>query len=97
MKSEIKIEFDNSKKLSKFFEMSYTSDRIKKGENYLEVEEKDNIHDTIKSINNGIVRITNKDILDGFCRFIINSDGSKINLIPISLNYIFVDGRWIFF
>lgn len=97
MKSEIKIEFENSKRLLQFFTDSYDGGKIKNSQNRLEIEPDDAIYHSIKTINNGVLRLTNKDVIDGFCRFIISSTDEKIELIPISINYILIDRRWIFF
>lgn len=97
MKSEIKIEFEDSKDIIEFFEKSYKDGKIKSGCKSLTIKSNNDSFNSVKSINNGIIRLTNKDVIDGFCRFIISSDGNKIDLFPISINYIIIDNRWVFF
>lgn len=97
MKSEIKIEFEDSKTIIKFFERSYKDGKIRSGCEPLVVDSSTDLFNSLKTIDNGIIRLTNRDVIDGFCRFIISSDGNKIELIPISINYIIIDNRWSFF
>jgi hypothetical protein len=97
MKSEIKIEFEDSERLSKFFETSYKNSTIKSRCSPLKIDEVDSIHKALKSINGGVIRIVNKDVIDGFCRFIISVNGSDMELIPISIHGILIDKRWNFF
>lgn len=97
MKSEIKIEFEDSKTIIGFFERSYKDGKIRSGCESLAVDSSTDSFNSLKTIDNGIIRLTNRDVIDGFCRFIISSDGNKIELVPISINYIIIDNRWLFF
>lgn len=97
MKSEIKIEFEDSKTIIGFFEKSYKDGKIRSGCESLVIESNIDSFNSLKAINNGIIRLTNRDVIDGFCRFIISSNGNSIELLPISINYIIVDNRWLFF
>lgn len=99
MKSEIKAEINNKDLLSDFLKKSYKDGRIQGPNNSLIIKKSDDkeLFNTLKDSNRIVVRITNKDIIDGFCKFIIEKSTKGIKLYPISINYIMDHNRWIFF
>lgn len=99
MKSEIKVELNNRDLLTEFLKRSYKNGKIQGNENLLIVRKSDDkeLFNTLKDSDRIVVRITNKDIIDGFCRFIIEKDTKGINLYPISIHYTMDHDRWVFF
>jgi hypothetical protein len=99
MKSEIKAELNNNDLLLDFFKKSYKGGKIQGSENSLVVKKSDDkeLFNTLKDSDKIIVRITNKDLIDGFCRFIIEKNSRGIKLYPMSIHYIVDHNKWIFF
>lgn len=99
MKSEIKIEFSNKKELKKiiekaYFEKGYLGKLLNK-DNFVEVtpEVDDILHTVIKGLNNATIKITNNDLIDGSCRFIVDDTGENPKLFPISMYCIVDDNK----
>lgn len=99
MKSEIKIEFSKTKELEKvikkaYFEEGYLGKLLTKN-NFIEVTEEldDILYTVVKGLNNATVKLSNSDIIDGSCRFIIDDTGSNPKLYPISMYCIVDDNK----
>jgi len=102
MKSEIKIEFSNSKILETLIQKSYFKEgqlgRLS-GKDYIEVtpELDDIVHTIVKGLNNATIKITNNDIIDGTFRFIIEDKDNVIKLFPISIFCVEDDKKYFFY
>ena len=99
MKSEVKIEFSNTKELKKviqkaYFEEGYLGKLLTK-HNFVEIspDVDNNLHSVIKGLNNATVKITNYDLIDGCCRFIIDDTGKNPKIYPISMYCIVDDNK----
>lgn len=99
MKSEIKLELNNRELLSDFLKKSYDVDVIKGNNNSLLIKKSDDkdFYNTLKESDGIVVRVTNKDVIDGFCRFIVEKNSKGIKLYPMSIYCILDDDKWIFF
>jgi len=99
MKSEIKIEFSNNKELKKVIEKAYFEEgylgKLLTKNNFVEVtpELDDILHTVIKGLNNATVKITNNDLIDGSCRFMVDDTGDNPKLFPISMYCIVDDNK----
>jgi hypothetical protein len=99
MKSEIKIEFSNKKELKRLIEKSYFEDGYKgkllTKENFIEVtQEVDDVtYSIIKGLNNATIKVTNIDVIDGTCRFLVDDTGENPKLYPISMYCIIDDNK----
>lgn len=96
MKSEIKIEFSKTEILKElinksYFEEGYSGKLLTKN-NFIEVtEDLDDIFFTVvKGLNNATLKVTNTDLFDGSCRFIVDDTGTNPKIYPISM-YCIVD------
>jgi hypothetical protein len=99
MKSEIKIEFSKTNLLKDliqkaYFEQGYLGKLLTK-ENYIEVSEDvdDIFYTIIKGLNNATLKVTNSDLFDGSCRFIVDDTGSNPKIFPISMYCIIDDNK----
>jgi hypothetical protein len=99
MKSEIKIEFSKTDLLKDliqkaYFEEGYLGKLLTKN-NYIEVSEDvdDIVYTVIKGLNNATLKVTNPEIFDGSCRFIVDDTGSNPKLFPISMYCIVDDNK----
>ena len=96
MKSEIKIEFSNNKELKKVIQKAYFEEgylgKLLTQHNYIEITPKvdDILYTVVKGLNNATIKITNTDIIDGSCRFIVDDTGENPKIYPISM-YCIVD------
>ncbi len=99
MKSEIKVEINNKELISDFFKKSYKNGKIHGSDNLLLLKKSDDkdLFNILKDSNKIIVRVTNKDVIDGFCRFVVEKNAKGINFYPISINYLIDHNRWIFY
>jgi hypothetical protein len=99
MKSEIKIEFSNKKELKKLIDKAYFENGYKgkllTSENFIEItpEVDDVLYSVIKGLNNATIKISNLDIIDGNCRFIIDDTGENPKIYPISMYCIIDDNK----
>jgi len=88
VKQEIKIEYTNSENIKTLIEKAYFEEgdrgRIVNKNNYLELTPNDELFESLKDLNNAVVKITN-DILDGSMRFVIEETENSIKLFPISI------------
>ncbi len=104
MKSEIKIEFSKTDLLKDliqkaYFEEGYLGKLLTKN-NYIEVSEDvdDIVYTVIKGLNNATLKVTNPEIFDGSCRFIVDDTGKNPKLFPISMYCIVDDNqKYIFY
>ncbi len=99
MKSEIKIEFSKTDLLKDliqkaYFEEGYLGKLLTKN-NYIEVSEDvdDIVYTVVKGLNNATLKVTNPEIFDGSCRFIVDDTGSNPKLFPISMYCIVDDNK----
>ena len=88
MKAEPKIEYSHPKRLEKVIRKAYFEDdtlgRLVGKKSFIEVEKEDEEYEVLKGLNNAIIKISNNEVIDGTCRFIVDeSDGIKI--YPISM------------
>jgi hypothetical protein len=99
MKSEIKIEFSNIKELKKVIEKAYFEEgylgKLLTKNNFVEItpEVDDILYAVVKGLNNATVKITNNDLIDGSCRFIVDDTGDNPKLFPISMYCIVDDNK----
>lgn len=99
MKSEIKIEFTQTKELRKlieksYFEKGYKGKLISKN-NFIEINEKSNLElfSTLRGLNNATIKVSNQEIIDGNCRFIVDDTGENPRIYPISMYCITDDNK----
>jgi len=90
MKSELKLDFEDKVLLEELIQKSYFEEgqmgRISGNSNFIKItEENDILHTIFKGMNNVTVKISNPDIIDGSCRFIISDKNNEIKLKPISI------------
>lgn len=91
MKSELKLEFNNNDVLNDLIQKSYFEEgqmgRLSGKKNFIEVtpELDDILHTILKDLNNVTVKISNNDLIDGSCRFIVSEKNSEIKIKPISI------------
>jgi hypothetical protein len=99
MKSEIKIEFSNKKELKKVIEKAYFEEgylgKLLTKNNFVEVtpEVDDILYTVVKGLNNATIKITNNELIDGSCRFIVDDTGDNPKLFPISMYCIVDDNK----
>ena len=102
VKHEIKVEISNTEVLQNLIEKAYFEDgqmgRIMGKENFLPIDESDDINYTIfKDLDGATAKVWNKDIIDGTMRFIVNHQGNDIKLTPVSIYCIKEEGKYIFY
>lgn len=91
MKSEIKIEFNNTEILNNIIQKCYFEDgqmgKLLGQSNFIEItnEIDDILHTIVKGLNNATIKVTNNEIIEGSLRFIINEEDDTIKLFPISI------------
>ena len=99
MKSEIKIEFSNKKELKKIIEEAYFEEgylgKLLTNSNFIEVtpDVDDILHTVIKGLNNATIKISNEELIDGTCRFIVDDTGDNPKIFPISMYCIVDDNK----
>lgn len=99
MKSEIKIEFSNTKALKKVIEKAYFEEgylgKLLKNSNFVEVtpEIDDIFHTVVKGLNNATIKVSNNDLIDGTCRFLVDDTGDNPKIFPISMYCIVDDNK----
>ena len=89
MKSELKLDYTQSKPLDKLIQKSYfvenTQGRLSKTRNFIELKKSDEIYETLKGLNNATVKITNEELIDGSLRFLVDETSGGLKIYPISL------------
>jgi hypothetical protein len=91
MKSELKLEFNNNDVLNNLIQKSYFEEgqmgRLSGKKNFIEVtpDLDDILHTILKDLNNATVKISNPDLIDGSCRFIVSERNNEIKIKPISI------------
>ena len=99
MKSEIKIEFSNKNELQKVIEKAYFEEgylgKLLNNNNYVEVtpEVDDILYSVVKGLNNATIKVSNNDLIDGTCRFIVDDTGENPKIFPISMYCIVDDNK----
>jgi len=99
MKSEIKIEFSNKKELKKIIEKAYFEEgylgKLLTNSNFIEVtpDVDDILHTVIKGLNNATIKVSNEELIDGTCRFIVDDTGDNPKIFPISMYCIVDDNK----
>ena len=99
MKSEIKIEFSNNKELKKIIEKAYFEEgylgKLLNNSNFIEVtpDVDDILHTVIKGLNNATIKVSNEELIDGTCRFIVDDTGENPKIFPISMYCIVDDNK----
>jgi hypothetical protein len=99
MKSEIKIEFSNQKELKKIIDKAYFEEgylgKLLKNNNFVEItpEIDDILYTVIKGLNNATIKVTNNELIDGSCRFIVDDTGENPKIFPISMYCIVDDNK----
>jgi hypothetical protein len=97
MKSEVKIEIENTKLLENLFKDSYENGTILDNTKSIVLDKSDDLYKFFEESHNIIIRVTNKDLIDGFCRFILDLRDDRLVMRPVSINYIEEGEKWIFF
>lgn len=91
MKSELKLEFNNNSVLNDLIQKSYFGEgqmgRLSGKKNFIEItpDLDDILHTILKDLNNATVKISNTDLIDGSCRFIVSEKNNEIKIKPISI------------
>jgi hypothetical protein len=99
MKSEIKIEFLKTNELESVIKKAYFEEgylgKLITNKNYIEITPvlDDILYTVIKGLNNATLKITNPDIIDGSCRFIVDDTGDNPKIYPISMYCIVDDNK----
>ena len=99
MKSEIKIELSNNKELKKIIEKAYFEEgylgKLLTNSNFIEVtpDVDDILHTVIKGLNNATIKVSNEELIDGTCRFIVDDTGDNPKIFPISMYCIVDDNK----
>ena len=99
MKSEIKIEFSNQTELKRVIEKAYFEEgylgKLLTNTNFVEVTQEidDVFYTVIKGLNNATIKVTNNDLIDGSCRFIVDDTGDNPKIYPISMYCIVDDNK----
>ena len=99
MKSEIKIEFSNQEELKKVIKKAYFEEgylgKLLTNTNFVEVTQEidDVFYTVIKGLNNATIKVTNNDLIDGSCRFIVDDTGDNPKIYPISMYCIVDDNK----
>ena len=87
MKSELKLDYTQSKSLDKLIQKSYfqenTQGRLSKTRNFIDLKKSDELYELLKGLNNATVKITN-ELIDGSLRFLVD-ETSGLKIYPISL------------
>lgn len=89
MKNEMKLEFSNKKILENVIKKAYFEDgylgKLITNKNHIDINQNTEIYSTLKGLNNVVVKISNPDVIDGYCRFIIDNTKENPKLFPISM------------
>lgn len=99
MKSEIKIEFSNNKELKKIIQKAYFEEgylgKLLTNSNFIEVtsDVDDIFYTVVKGLNNATIKVTNNELIDGSCRFIVDDTGENPKIYPISMYCIIDDNK----
>jgi hypothetical protein len=99
MKSEIKIEFSNNKELKKIIQKAYFEEgylgKLLSNSNFIEVtsDVDDIFYTVVKGLNNATIKVTNNELIDGSCRFIVDDTGENPKIYPISMYCIVDDNK----
>lgn len=104
MKSEIKVEFNNSDVLGDLIKKAYFENgqmgKLLGKKNYIEVtpDLDDVLHTIVKGLHNATIKITNNDIVDGTFRFIIDeNENGSIKIYPINIYCVFENSKYCFY
>ncbi len=98
MRSEFKVEIEDKDLLKKLFDRSYVKGRLTKNNNFIEIDSKKHkeVFETISNLNNATIKVSNNDLIDGFCRFIVEVD-KNVKIYPISIYCIIDDKKFLFY
>lgn len=103
MKYDIKIEFENSKLLSRLISETYFSNndgKINGSDNHLAIKNDDStsIYTSFKDLNGATVKVCNTELIDGSIRCLIKEENDLVKIYPISI-YCIKDnnGKYIFY
>ena len=101
VKHEIKVELKETNSLLEIIEKSYFEEgfkgKILGKNNYLTIDEKDEVNHLIfKGLNNATVKITN-EIIDGSMRFLVDETQGDIRLYPISIYCVKEETKYSFY
>jgi hypothetical protein len=102
IKHEIKVEYSDSAILSDLIKKAYFDDnqmgKIIKKDDFLKIEDSDDVNHTIfKNLDGATIKIWNRDIIDGFMRFIVDEKYGDIRLYPISIYCICENEKYCFY
>lgn len=102
VKHEIKVELDNSEDLLNLIQKAYfegdSNGKIHGKEHFITIEESDEVNSSIfKGLNNGTVKISNSEVIDGTMRFIVDETSGETRLYAISIYCIKEDEKYIFY
>ena len=99
MKSEIKMEMENTKFLKSFLEKSYRKGKHIGNKDPLVIDKfiDPGFFLSLHEMDNIVIRVMNKDIIDVFLRAIVEQGKKEIRVYPISINFTEDDGRYNFF
>lgn len=102
VKHEIKVELDKSEDLLNLIQKAYFQEglngKIHGKEHFITIEESDEVNSSIfKGLNNGTVKISNSEVIDGTMRFIVDETSGEIRLYAISIYCIKEDEKYIFY
>jgi len=101
-KNELRIEYTDNKILEDLIQKSYFKQgqmgKLLGQKNFIEVTPKDDIMYTIiNGLNNVTIKITNKEVIDGAIRCIIDDNGKSVKVYPISIYCVNEEDRYTFY
>ncbi len=102
MKSELKVEFSNSVVLRELIETAYYEQGQQgrlMGKKSIFIDEgvDDVFYTIIKGLDRSIIKMTNKEIIDGNLRLLIEETDSGYNLCPVSTYCVSEDNMYSFY
>jgi hypothetical protein len=102
LKHEVKVELQNSESLKEVIEKTYfeeSNGKIKGNKNFFIINEEmePEAFSVLKEFNNTTVKISNIETIDGFARFIVESEDREIRLFPASIYCIKEDDKYSFY
>lgn len=101
LKHEIKVELSNNDELVNIIEKAYFKEGFggkitDSKKNFIKVDDEVNVA-IFSGLHNGVVKVTNDELIDGSLRFLIDESENEIRLYPISIYCIKVEDKYSFY
>ncbi len=97
----MKIEYDNNDDLIKVIEKTYfhgeNNGKLGPKKHHIKIDKKDPVYIMLRGLNNMTVRVTNNDVIEGCCRFVVDEKENHVNLIPCSIYCIVENKKYSFY